>query len=322
MSNYLKGIGDAATRANEILPSFDARINKFFMGHTAGIIRGEYEEFAAEVIDRGVIVKSGFMTAYGYFGACDTETQINFIMPTAVSYIHIYAEIDLAPVPNTFAIKATALSNSSAWTAQQDDLLTELSGKFQFPLYLVTVTSLAITLTDRRTFIEKPLGAINADNASVAGTANALSASLNATIDATYVKIRRLCNADTAYNAFPLSGNATYTISTPSDASDMIIIQGMLTCANKYWVTITMRRGSFLGYSQDSPALYWFRSVNGQANISYGFMSLEANLNGNTLSISGWKINQADNTYGNSHQRASNCYFALHSVFEMLNSNK
>ena len=47
MANYLKGIGDAATRANEILPSLDARINKFFMGHTAGIIRGEYEEFAA-----------------------------------------------------------------------------------------------------------------------------------------------------------------------------------------------------------------------------------------------------------------------------------
>jgi hypothetical protein len=187
---------------------------------------------------------------------------------------------------------------------------------------MVTVTASTIVLTDRRVYIEKPLRAINADNATTAGTANALSASLNATIDATYLKIRRLHNGDTVYNAFPLSANATYTIQAPSDASDMIIIQGMLTCANKYWVTITMRRGSFLGYSQDSPALYWFRSVNGQAGISYGFMSLEANLNGNTLSISGWKINQADNTYGNSHTRASGCSFALHSVFEVINSNR
>lgn len=87
---------------------------------------------------------------------------------------------------------------------------------------MVTITSSSITLTGRRTFIEKPLRAINSDNAIVAGTANALSASLNAAIDAAYVKIRRLCSADTAYNAFALSGNAAYTISTPSDAADMI----------------------------------------------------------------------------------------------------
>lgn len=64
MANYLKGIGDAATRANEILPGFDARINSFIIGHTAGIIKNEYNEFQANSVDRGVIVKSGMMQAY------------------------------------------------------------------------------------------------------------------------------------------------------------------------------------------------------------------------------------------------------------------
>jgi len=337
MANYLKGIGDAATRKNEILPNLDARINKFLAGHTSGIIRGEYNEYAATVVDRGVVVKSGFMTAHGYFGASDTETQINFIMPSSTNYVHIYAEIDLATLPNKYEIKATNLSSSSAWTPRQDNLLVEQSGKFQFPLYMVTVTASTIMLTDKRVLIEKPLRVIHAENATnaasattatnagyatMAGTANALSASLNAAIDSTYGRVRRLHGGDTSYNAFPLSGNATYTIQTPTDASDMIIIQGMLTCANKYWVTLTMRRGAFLGYAQDTPALYWFRSVNGQANTSYGFVSLEATLNGNLMYISGWKINQADNNYSNSHRRANECYFALHSVFEVLNSNK
>jgi hypothetical protein len=322
MANYLKGIGDAATRVNEILPSLDARINKFLVGHTAGIIRGEYNEFSAQIVDRGVAVRSGFLTAHGYFGASDTETQINFVMPTGTQYVHIYAEIDLAPIPNTFGIKATAMSNSEAWSPRQDNLLTMQSGKYQFPLYKATVTASTIILTDNRTFIEKPLRAINADNAGVAGTANALSASLNATIDGTYLKVRRLLAADTAYNAKPLSDNATYTIQTPTDAANTIIVQGMLTCANKYWVTLTLHRGSFLSYAQDSPTLYWFRSVNGQVNTSYGFISLEASLSGNTLYISGWKINQANNAYGSSHERASACSFAMHSVFEIQNTNK
>lgn len=337
MANYLKGIGDQVARVNEILPSFDARINHFILGYASGILKNEYYEFLASSIDRGVIVRAGMMQAYGFFGCTDTDTQINFIMPSTTQYIHLFAEIDLSIVPNRFEIKATAMSNSSAWTPRQDNLKTVTSGKFQFPLWQVTLTATTITLADKRAYIHKPLNAVNADNATkaasadsatnagyatTAGTANALSAELNASIDSTYVKIRRLHNGDTSMSAFPLSGNATYTITTPSSDADTIVIQGMLTCANKYWVTLTMRRGSFLGYAQDSPVLYWFRSVNGQTNISYGFMSLEASLSGNSLNISGWKINQANNNYSNSHERASACYFALHSVFEIINSNK
>jgi len=74
MANYLKGIGDSVLRTNEILPGFDARINGFLIGHTAGIIKGEYNEFSANIIDRGVIVKSGMLQAYGYFACADTDT--------------------------------------------------------------------------------------------------------------------------------------------------------------------------------------------------------------------------------------------------------
>lgn len=135
------------------------------------------------------------------------------------------------------------------------------------------------------------------------------------------LSFRKLKGSDSKYNAFPLSGNATYTITAPTNANNMIVVQGMLTCANKYWVTLFLRKKNPWDYATDTPALYWFRSVNGQPNISYGFISLEASLSGNTLYISGWKINQSDNTYSKSHTRADKCYFALDSVYEILNSS-
>lgn len=131
MANYLKGIGDAATRANEILPGFDARINNFIIGHTAGIIKNEYNEFQANTVDRGVIVKSGMMQAYGFFACSDTDTQINFIMPSTTQYIHIYAEIDLTVAPNRFEVKTTPMSNSAVWIARQDNLKDTPNGKYR-----------------------------------------------------------------------------------------------------------------------------------------------------------------------------------------------
>jgi hypothetical protein len=122
MAYYLKGIGDAAAKVNEIPPSLDARINKFFAGHTAGVIKSEFNEFGASAIDRGVIIRGGLMQAQGYFGCSDTETQINFVMPQSTNYVQIYAEIDLSVVPNRFEIKASPMSNTSAYTFRQDNL--------------------------------------------------------------------------------------------------------------------------------------------------------------------------------------------------------
>jgi hypothetical protein len=163
MAYYLKGIGDEATKVNEIIPSLDAKINYFLAGHTAGIIKNEFYEFAGTAIDRGVIIKGGLMQAYGYFGCADTETQLNFVMPAATQYCHIYAEIDLSVVPNRFGIKATALSNSTTFSSRQDNLRTTSGGKYQLHLWQVTLTPTAVTLQDRRTMIDKPLSAVNAD---------------------------------------------------------------------------------------------------------------------------------------------------------------
>jgi hypothetical protein len=169
MAYYMKGIGDAATKINEIIPSLDAKINAFIVGHTAGIIKNEFYEFAATAIDRGVRVQGGLIQAYGYFGAADTETQINFVMPSTASYSHIYAELDLSVVPNRFSIKATPPSNSAAFSFRQDNLSTNQSGKYQFPLWQATLTETAITLADKRAYIAKPSDAVTAENFTATG---------------------------------------------------------------------------------------------------------------------------------------------------------
>ncbi len=135
MANYLKGIGDSVARINEILPSFDARILYFLTGHPSGIVRGEFYEFNASKVDRGVVIASGLMQAHGYFGCADTDTQINFVMPSTTQYVQIYAEIDLSVVPNRFEIKASGMSNSTAWTPRQDNLRQVTNGRFQLHLW-------------------------------------------------------------------------------------------------------------------------------------------------------------------------------------------
>jgi hypothetical protein len=187
MANYLKGIGNPATRVNEILPSFDAKILNFLTGHMSGIIRGEFYEFDAYSVDRGVAVKGGLMQAHGYFGCCDTETQINFVMPSTTQYVNLYAEIDLSVVPNRFEIKATPLSNSTAWTPRQDNLRSTTNGRFQFPLWQVRLTATTITLTDKRIYIQKPLNAVNAEHAD-SGTTLAQTDSSNRVATTSYVR--------------------------------------------------------------------------------------------------------------------------------------
>lgn len=194
MANYLKGIGDSATRANEILPSFDARINNFLCGHTAGIIKNEFNEFSASAIDRGVVVKSGMIQAHGFFGASDADMQINFVMPSGTQYVHLYAEIDLSVIPNRFEVKATAMSNNSAWTPRQDNLRSITNGKYQFRLWQVTLTASTIILTDKRVYINKPLNAVNSErltgsiDSAVTGTTQAQSDNSNKVATTSYVR--------------------------------------------------------------------------------------------------------------------------------------
>lgn len=175
MAYFLKGIGDAQTGKNEIKPSFDARINKFLTGHTAGIVKGELEEFGSAIIDRGVRVNSGMLCAYGYFAMSDAPSDFFYSVPTGTLYAQIYAEIDLVPRPQNFEIKTTAPASSNSFSAVQNNLITA-DGKYQTWLYTVTLSANgAITLTDRRTFITAPLNALNATNYLSGSTANSIA---------------------------------------------------------------------------------------------------------------------------------------------------
>ncbi len=231
MANYLKGIGDLALRVNEILPGFDARINNFIIGHTAGIIKNEYNEFQATIIDRGVIIKSGMLQGYGYFACSDTDTQINFVMPSTTQYVHIYAEIDLTVVPNRFEIKSTPMNNSVAWTARQDNLKEVQNGKYQTRLWQVTLTATTITLTDKRQFITKPTDAITAENYATSGTIASKFSSVETNIGARMPKWTLvLSNKSYTINTNGI-GDQTYTLNTGTtvNSGDLLFVNARVT---------------------------------------------------------------------------------------------
>jgi hypothetical protein len=162
---YLKGIGDKISGVNEILPQLDARMINFLVGVQHGIITGELNSFGFTTIDRGIRIRSGLLQAWGYFAMSDTDVQFNFTTPSgSVQFVQIYAEIDLSKAPQVFEIKVTAQSSSNSFTPQQDNLRTNPNGKFQFWLFTAQLnTNNTISVTDRRTYLTKPLNAVNAD---------------------------------------------------------------------------------------------------------------------------------------------------------------
>jgi len=167
MAYYLKGIGDRITGKNEILPQLDARMINFLVGIQHGIISGELNNFGYTTIDRGIRIRSGLLQAWGYFAMSDADVQFNFTMPSAqTQYVQIYAEIDLSKAPQVFEVKVTAQSGTNSFSPQQDNLSTNPNGKYQFWLHTATLyTNNTIGVTDRRTYITKPLNAVNADYA-------------------------------------------------------------------------------------------------------------------------------------------------------------
>jgi hypothetical protein len=231
MANYLKGIGDSVLRTNEILPGFDARINKFLIGHTAGIIKGEFNEFSANIIDRGVVVKSGMLQAYGYFACADTDTQINFVMPSSTNYVHIYGEIDLSVVPNKFEVKATPMSNTQAWSPRQDDLKTIPNGRYQFPLWQATLTASTIVLTDKRTFISKPSDAVKAEGYTASGGIASRFSSVDTSINTRMPKWTLILSNKSYTITTSGTGEQTYTLNSGTTVSsgDLLFVNARIT---------------------------------------------------------------------------------------------
>ncbi len=125
------------------------------------------------------------------------------------------------------------------------------------------------------------------------------------------VQFKKLRDSDSRYDTFELNNDASYTIDAPTNYSNPIMVEGMLTCGSKHWITFFLRPSIPFSCSTSVPMLIYARSVNGQANTSYGFLSLEAKISGRSLTISGYKINQSNNNIYSSNTPASRCYFAL-----------
>jgi hypothetical protein len=178
MSNYIKGIGDALTAVNEILPSFDAKIFKYIIQNNIGVIGTETNKFTISTIDRGVIISAGMAYAYGYFGMCDSPTQFNFVMPTgSVQYVKVYAEMNLSVTPHKFSVKVSGQSATNNIPLLQDDISLNPSGVCQIPLFTLQLnTNGTITITDQRVILSKPEYAKEAENyKSGGGIASALA---------------------------------------------------------------------------------------------------------------------------------------------------
>ena len=161
MSFLLKGIGDSVTGANEIIPSFDAKIFNFISCTQPCVVANGKDQLILTKIDRGVIIGSGMAFAYGYFGISDSACQFNYVIPSSQKqYAKIYAEFNLSTVPQSFSIKMTPQTTTSTISLISDDLTVASSGIFQMPLYLLEIeTSGKLNVTDYR-LLRKTIGEI------------------------------------------------------------------------------------------------------------------------------------------------------------------
>lgn len=140
----ISGIGNSATRLNEITADDLAILRYYQVGWDYGVIDRSGYNFAIEYqLNKSFVkVNKGIMFAYGYFGFVD-ECRIEFIRPAISQYHIIYAELDRSKIPNTCTLKVknNQSSTSIERTFRQDYLDKVRTGIFQLPLWRVKVES-------------------------------------------------------------------------------------------------------------------------------------------------------------------------------------
>lgn len=166
MGYILKGIGDSITGKNEIIPTFDAKIFNFYAQVNPGVIGSESKKFKIAVVDRGVTIGPGMAHAFGYFGLSDAVVQFNYTIPSSqTQYSKVYAEFDLSSRPQEFSVKKTPQSDTSIIDLVQDNLSQITTGKYQVPLYIVTIQpNGTITFTDVRPMLNRVAYATHSNN--------------------------------------------------------------------------------------------------------------------------------------------------------------
>lgn len=224
MGYILKGIGDSMTGANEIVPTFDAKIFHFYSQITPGVIASEQNKFPITIVDRGVRIGPGLAHAYGYFGLSDAIVQFNFVIPSSqTQYSKVYAEIDLSSRPQKFSINVTPQSNTSVIELQQDDLSQITTGVYQIPLYLITIqTNATVSFTDIRPMIERLAYANHSIESNHTLQADNATNSTNAT---TATKSQTIIYTTSAPTSSPASGTLKVYVgsSEPSAKYDRVV---------------------------------------------------------------------------------------------------
>lgn len=221
MGYILKGIGDAVTGRNEIIPTFDAKIFNFYAQVQPGVVATEINKFQLTLIDRGVVIGQGLAHAFGYFGMSDASVTFNFVIPSSqTQYAKVYVEIDLSARPQSFAVKVTPQTNTTVIDLQQDDLREITTGIYQIPLYLITIqTNGTITFTDQRNLLERVAYASHSNEANHTPEADHSINSDNAT------KSQRVVFTTSAPTSSPPSGTLIFYAgsSVPATRYDRVV---------------------------------------------------------------------------------------------------
>ena len=140
----ISGVGNSATRLNEITADDLAVLRYFQMGWDYGVIDKQGYNFpiSYELDASSVQVGQGIMFAYGYLGYVDTSV-FELIRPAIPQYHIIYVELDKSKIPNTceIKIKNNQSSTSIERTFRQDYLDRVRTGIFQLPLWRIRVGS-------------------------------------------------------------------------------------------------------------------------------------------------------------------------------------
>lgn len=147
----ISGIGNSATRNNEITADDLAILRNHIFGWDYGVLDIEGYNFNADKDGDNIVLEKGVMFAYGYLGMLPEPITIPFIKTSAIQYRIIYAEIDRSVVPNTFKIKVKNNQGSDKikpTTFRQDYLTAVRTGVFQLPLWQVKLDSSGIVDID------------------------------------------------------------------------------------------------------------------------------------------------------------------------------
>lgn len=136
----ISGIGEKATRSNEITADDLAILRNYCFGKDYGIIDKENYNFVIlNQTNTGIQLSKGVMYAYGYVGYIE-GTNFEFIRPSIAQYHIIYGELNKSVIPNEATLKIKnnqSKKDITLNTFRQDYLSLIKTGIFQMPLYIV-----------------------------------------------------------------------------------------------------------------------------------------------------------------------------------------